>query len=126
MVRYSMPSKLTPEALSHMCNEGCCIARNGIFSCPFSYQWPDTASKCGKVSVEMWKKLQVEEPPNEEEEARRDYIHLMSRKAHVERLLKNLGRNDLINRMSLHGELNEISEQLEDLLKRHPEIQFKG
>ena len=121
MVRYSMPSKRTPEALAHMCNEGCCIARNGMFSCPFSFQWPDTASKCGRVSVEMWKRLVVEEPLSEEEEARRDCINLMARKGHVERLIKELGSHDLINRMSLQGELNEISEQLEELLKKHPE-----
>ena len=92
---YAITSERSPEALAHMCREGCCPVKNSIFSCPFSYSWLETASKCGKVSAEMWNDLVVQKPLSS-----------------VEQLLKNIKPKDIINRMSLEGELKEIKRLL--------------
>lgn len=109
---YAMTSERSPEALTHMCQEGCCPVKNSIFSCPFSCSWPETASKCGKVSAEMWNGLVVQKPLSREEQRQRDREYNLSRKACVEDLLKRIKPEDVINRMSLEGELKEIKRLL--------------
>ena len=109
---YAMISERSSESMARMCNEGCCSVKNSVFVCPFSCSWPETASKCGKVSAEMWNDLTVRDILSAEEQRKRDREYNLSRKACVENLLKRVKPGDMINRMSLEGELKEIERLL--------------
>ena len=120
-----MPTGLSAHELGHLCRSGDCPVRSSPFTCPFSLNWPDTAYECGSVTADMWSQLQANEPLSDEEEAERDIIHFLVRKGHVERLVAELSEHDLINRMSMEGELAEIAKSLERLASEHPKAMQK-
>ena len=60
----------------------------------------------------MWSDLVVQRPLSREEQRQRDREYNLSRKACVEQLLRNVNPKDIINRMSLEGELKEIERLL--------------
>jgi hypothetical protein len=109
---YAMISKKSSESMARMCNEGCCPVKNSVFICPFLCSWPETASERDKVTAEMWNDLIVREILSPEEQRKRDREYNLSRKACVENLLKRVKPGDMINRMSLEGELKEIERLL--------------
>ena len=121
-MKYAISSEKTPESMAYMCRQGCCFAKAGFFLCPFGCRWPDTASKCGKVTAEMWIDLLIERPSDEENEARQEMIHYLARQGAVKRLISQLSNHDIINRMSLEGELKEIEMTLQKLKEKFPKV----
>lgn len=119
-MKYAVPAKMAPNNMACMCRQGCCLVKGGFFLCPFGCKWPDTASKCGRVTTEMWSSLLVEEPLNEEDEAEKDMIHYLARQGAVRNLISQLSEHDVINRMSMEGELKEIEVRLQELKDRFP------
>lgn len=121
-MKYAMSSKNTPESMAYMCQQGCCFAKAGFFLCPFGCRWPDTASKCGKVTAEMWIDQLIDKPSDEENEARQNMIHYLARQGAVKNLIRQLSKHDIINRMSLEGELQEIETMLQWLKEKFPKV----
>ncbi len=112
---YSIESSKSSKDMARMCRGGCCPVKDSIFLCPFSYGLADADSACCKVDASMWDSIAVEGPLTEEEQRERDIEYNLARKACVEGLVRSLKPNDLINRMSLEGELHEIEKEIERL-----------
>ena len=118
-MKYAVTSIHDSIELASRCRSGHCPVKFTPFLCPVAHCWPGDA-RCEEVTASQWDGIGVAGTFTESDLARQDVRFNLARKAKVEELLASCKESDIINRMSLQGELLNIAEELSRLAKDCP------